>query len=128
MRHNNAVAVALKGAVAGISRSFAFRQFNLKVAAAANGQIQRVVGIGQAGTVGNTVNGGGSDTETQLNAGRHNRVGRRRRRTRTDNVLIQKIVKFGSSFRIGRSVHVGDVVGNNVHVGLLCQHSRCADC
>ena len=126
MSDDNAVSVSLKSAVSGIAGTFALGQFNLKIPSAANCQIQTVVGFRQAAAFRNTVNGRGSDTQTKLNAGGHHSLIRGRNCTRTNNVLIQQVVKFGSPFGISRSVHIGDVVGNHVNIRLLSQHSGCA--
>ena len=128
MRYDHAVAVLLKSAVAGIGNTFAFRQFNLKITAPLNSQIQRIVGVGQTGTAGNPINCRGTHAQTELNAGRNHCLRSRRRRSRTNDILIQQVVKFGPALGISRRVHIGNIVGNNVNVRLLGQHAGCTDC
>jgi len=116
----------LEGAVAGVGR-FAAGKLDLEIPLAAQRDVEGVLGVVQAALFGNAVHRRRLDTQAELHAGRNDGAGVRRCGADAADVLIQQVMELGPPTGIGRGVHVGDVVGNDFHVGLLGQHAGGAD-
>ena len=72
-----------------------------------------------------SVDGRQFHTQSNLHACWHDRSRIGRSRADSAKVLIDQVVKFGSSALESCCVHVRKVVRHNLYVALLCEHTRC---
>ncbi len=112
----------LHGTGAGIG-FFAARQKNPEITFALNGHVICVARGVQSALFRDPIDGGGLHTDADLDTGRNDcsRIGRGR--TGAFHILIEQVLKLRALALEAGGRHVCDVVGDNINVKLLCQHT-----
>ena len=103
-------------------------QLHLEEAFAADRQVQLVAGLGGRALSGDAVDRAGFHTGAELDAGRGDGAAVGGLGAGPLDVLVEQILELGPLLLVANRVHVGDIVGDHLHVQLLGGHAgrRCS--
>ena len=98
-----------------------------KIALALDRHVVAIVGLGQRALLGDPVDAAGLDAGADLDAGRGTGVGAAGDRAGPRDLLVEQVLELGPLPLEGGGVHVGDVIGDDIDIGLLREHARRGD-
>src|SRR3712207_6676698 len=109
-----------EGAVAGVG-GLAGRELHLEVAVAADGEVEAVLGLLQVALLGDAVDRRRLHAEPDLRPRGQDRAVVRALRADAAEVLVEQVLELGPPALVAGGVQVGDVVRDDLDVGLLRQ-------
>ena len=100
---------------------------DLEIALALDGDIVTIVGLGQRALRADPIDPAGADTSADLDARGRSRFLPIGSRAGARDLLIEQVLKFRPLSFVGGGVHIGDVVRDDIDIGLLREHAGRGD-
>jgi hypothetical protein len=100
----------------------AARLLDDEVAGALDREVEGILGRHHVALLVDPIDRGGHHAEPDLHAGRHDRAEVGAGGADAPVVLVQEVLELGAAALVASSGHVGDIVGDHLHVQLLGHH------
>ncbi len=99
----------------------------MKIALTFDGDIVAIVGLGQRALGADTINAASAHARADLNAGWRTRLLTAGGGAGTRDLLVKQILKLRPLPLVSGRVHIGDVVRDDIDIGLLREHAGGSD-